>query len=104
MQNSTGAMRAIFCSAGLSLAIVAGLGGAVSAQSAYTPTNDVDMILSYAPGGGLDLFARKVIDIIREEKLAPITIKPENRSGGSGAVGWGWVWSSARSASTSRAV
>lgn len=61
------------------------------AQSPYVPKGDVQMIISYAPGGGLDLFARKVIDIIREDKLAPVIVKPENRSGGSGAVGWGWV-------------
>lgn len=77
--------------AALGAGALIGLPATVLGQSGYTPKGDVQMVISYAPGGGLDLFARKVIDIIREEKLAPVVIKPENRSGGSGAVGWGWV-------------
>lgn len=80
------AMRILAVSASIAIT-------AVSTASAadWKPEKDVEMIISYAPGGGLDLFARKVIDIARSEKLAPVNINPENKSGGSGAVGWGWV-------------
>ncbi|HEX5934198.1 MAG TPA: tripartite tricarboxylate transporter substrate binding protein [Pseudorhizobium sp.] len=77
-------LRLVIASASISVATIA-------TASEWKPEKDVEMIISYAPGGGLDLFARKVIDVVRSEKLAPVNINPENRSGGSGAVGWGWV-------------
>lgn len=74
-------------------ALVAMLAASMSSAGAadWKPSKDAEMIISYAPGGGLDLFARKVIDVIRQDKLATVNINPENKSGGSGAVGWGWV-------------
>jgi putative tricarboxylic transport membrane protein len=91
MQNAKGAARALFRLATLLMAFGTPVANSAYAQSGWTPQKDVQMIISYAPGGGLDLFARKVIDIIREEKLATVNITPDNKSGGSGAVGWGWV-------------
>lgn len=79
-------MRFVAVSASLTVATVS-----TASASEWKPEKDVEMIISYAPGGGLDLFARKVIDVVRVEKLAPVNINPENKSGGSGAVGWGWV-------------
>ena len=91
MHTAMGAPRSLIRSAMFVLATTVGVTASAPAWSGWVPQKDVEMVISYAPGGGLDLFARKVIDIIREEKLVPVNITPSNRSGGSGAVGWGWV-------------
>jgi putative tricarboxylic transport membrane protein len=51
------------------------------------PVKPIEMISPTSAGGGSDLVARTVADIIAKEKLLPQPIFIQNRAGGGGAVG-----------------
>jgi len=57
----------------------------VAAQS--YPVKPIEMISPTNAGGGSDLVARMVADIIGKEKLLPQPVIIQNRAGGGGAVG-----------------
>ncbi len=63
-----------------------------SAQDRY-PSKRLDWTIAFGPGGGNDIMSRNLISILEKYKLYPETIVPENRPGGSGAKGWGYVFS-----------
>jgi putative tricarboxylic transport membrane protein len=68
-----------------------GSGGSGSAED--YPSQDLDWTVAFGPGGGNDLMARKLVEIIQADKLYPANITVENREGGSGATGWGYLLS-----------
>jgi putative tricarboxylic transport membrane protein len=61
------------------------------AQENY-PSEQLDWTIAFGPGGGNDIMARTLIDIITKHNLYPGEIVAENREGGSGAVGWGYLY------------
>jgi putative tricarboxylic transport membrane protein len=63
-----------------------------SAQDKY-PNKRLEWTIAFGPGGGNDIMSRTLISIIEKYKLYPDNIVPENRAGGSGAKGWGFVFS-----------
>ena len=63
------------------------------AQETYPSTDDtLDWTIAFGPGGGNDIMARTIIDILTKYDLYPGDISAENRAGGSGAVGWGYLF------------
>ena len=68
--------------------------GGVAAQEAY-PSERLDWTIAFGPGGGNDIMARTIVDILGKYDLYPSDISVENRAGGSGAVGWGHLYSQA---------
>jgi putative tricarboxylic transport membrane protein len=77
-----------FISALLALALLA---APAIAQEKY-PTQRLNWIIAFGPGGGNDIMARTLISILEKYKLYPANIVAENRAGGSGAVGWGHLF------------
>jgi putative tricarboxylic transport membrane protein len=77
-------------SALLAVAVLAG--APASAEDKY-PSKRLDWTIAFGPGGGNDIMSRTLISIIEKYKLYPDNIVPENRAGGSGAKGWGYVFS-----------
>jgi putative tricarboxylic transport membrane protein len=69
-------------------------GGAL-AQDYPDPTQRLDWTIAFGPGGGNDIMARTLIDILDKHDLYPGDIVAENRQGGSGAVGWGYLYNQA---------
>ncbi|MBG6184778.1 putative tricarboxylic transport membrane protein [Arthrobacter sp. CAN_A214] len=61
------------------------------------PSEDMDWTIAFGAGGGNDIMARTMVDIINQYELYPENISLENREGGSGATGWGYVFSKAGS-------
>jgi len=55
------------------------------------PERDITMIIPFGVGGGSDTLARTIGNVIGELKALPVQILPENRPGGSGAVGYSSV-------------
>lgn len=55
------------------------------------PSEDMDWTIAFGPGGGNDIMARTIVDILQREELYPENIVVENRDGGSGATGWGYL-------------
>lgn len=85
--------RRHFVTAALAAALVAPLllPAAGLAQDKY-PSKRLDWTIAFGPGGGNDIMSRTIIEILEKYKLYPETIVAENRPGGSGAVGWGYLY------------
>ncbi len=56
------------------------------------PSQRLNWTIAFGPGGGNDIMSRTLIDIMEKYKLYPANIVAENRAGGSGAVGWGYLF------------
>ncbi|MEJ1994356.1 MAG: tripartite tricarboxylate transporter substrate-binding protein [Limibacillus sp.] len=61
------------------------------------PSEPLEWTIAFGPGGGNDIMSRTLIDILEKYELYPEDISAENRAGGSGAVGWGYLYSKAGS-------
>ena len=68
-----------------------------AAQDYPSPDETLDWTIAFGPGGGNDIMARTIIDILDAYDLYPGDIRAENRAGGSGAVGWGYLHAQAGS-------
>lgn len=55
------------------------------------PNKTLNVIIPFGPGGGTDLYLRKIMEIMQKEEIYTENVKIENREGGSGAVGWGFL-------------
>jgi putative tricarboxylic transport membrane protein len=62
-----------------------------AAAQDFDPNGQVTVIVTSSPGGGSDTVTRTLTDIIRSHKLAETNMVVENRTGGSGAVGYSYV-------------
>jgi len=78
----------------LAAAIAMPLAFASPAIAQEYPSTDetLDWTIAFGPGGGNDIMARSIIEILNKYDLYPGDIKAENRAGGSGAVGWGYLF------------
>jgi putative tricarboxylic transport membrane protein len=56
------------------------------------PTRAAEFVISTAPGGGSDIYARFMQGVIEELKLSPQPVQPTNKEGGSGAVAFTYVF------------
>lgn len=74
------------------VAVALVLAAPAAAQDRY-PSKRLDWTISFGPGGGNDIMSRTLISILEKYKLYPGQIVAENRPGGSGAKGWGYVFS-----------
>jgi putative tricarboxylic transport membrane protein len=72
-----------------------GSGGGTSESAENYPSQKLDWTIAFGPGGGNDIMSRKLVQIIQDQKLYPADIAVENREGGSGATGWGYLLSKA---------
>jgi tripartite-type tricarboxylate transporter receptor subunit TctC len=69
----------------LLLALIAGMPGLVSAQSAF-PTRPLELTVLFGPGSGADLLARKLAELAARDLGQPVAVV--NRTGAGGAVGY----------------
>lgn len=74
------------------LAAAALVATGAQAQAPY-PGERLNWTIAFGPGGGNDIMSRTIISILEKYKLYPGQIVAENRPGGSGAKGWGYVFS-----------
>ena len=68
------------------LAACAALTCAIPAHADWAPTKPVELVVHTGPGGGSDLLARAMANMIEKEKLSPQRIQVINKPGGNGAV------------------
>lgn len=52
----------------------------------FKPSGPIEVVVHSKAGGGSDLFARAIADMMREENIIPHRMQVTNKSGGSGAV------------------
>ena len=74
-----------------SVALVALLAMPAPRAAQSFPSRPLEFIVHTSPGGGTDVFARAVADIINREKLLPQPVQVANRTGGSGAIAYNYV-------------
>ena len=55
------------------------------------PSKPIELVVHTSPGGGSDLVARIVAEIIAREKLLPQVLVVQNRPGGGGAIAQNYV-------------
>ena len=84
--RTTKRFAALAAAAALTLAAAPAL-----AQDRY-PSKRLDWTIAFGPGGGNDIMSRTLISILEKYKLYPDTIVADNKPGGSGAKGWGFVF------------
>jgi putative tricarboxylic transport membrane protein len=65
-----------------------GVPDARAQQPAWTPTKNVEFIVTSGGGGGTDVFARTVQAAIAKHDLVPVSVIVTNKGGGSGAEGF----------------
>jgi putative tricarboxylic transport membrane protein len=75
------------------LAACGGDSGGDNASADAYPSEPLDWTIAFGPGGGNDIMARTMVDILQKEELYPENIEVQNREGGSGATGWGYLFS-----------
>lgn len=76
-------MRTGFALKILLAGVVAMSAGVVLAQG-FQPTRPIEFVVHTGPGGGADVLARALVVIIDKEKLAPVRIQVNNKTGGGG--------------------
>lgn len=73
------------------------LAAGCEAQSAGSaedfPSDSTELVIAFGPGGGNDIMSRTLAGILEDEGIYPERVLPENREGGAGATGWGYVFS-----------
>jgi putative tricarboxylic transport membrane protein len=63
-----------------------------SVAASVQPTRAVEFVISTAPGGGSDVYARIWQGIIETQKFSPQPVQPLNKEGASGAVAFQYVF------------
>lgn len=71
--------------------IAAGVACAQTPSTAAYPSKPVEFIVHTSPGGGTDVFARAVADIITRNKLVAQPVNVMNRPGGGGIIAFNYV-------------
>jgi putative tricarboxylic transport membrane protein len=83
------------CAVMAAMVLPATLATSALAQGYPDASKRLDWTIAFGAGGGNDIMARTMIDILKKYDLYPGEIVAENRAGGSGAVGWGYVFGKA---------
>jgi len=75
---------------GIALSLLFSLAAAPSAAQSY-PSRQVELVVHVNPGGGTDVFARLIMEILNKEKLISQPMIVSSRTGGAGAVAFNYV-------------
>jgi putative tricarboxylic transport membrane protein len=57
----------------------------------YKPSRPIEVVVHTAPGGGSDVFARAIAEMVDKEKLVAQRLAVANKSGGSGATAMAYL-------------
>ena len=82
--------------AGLVLAACGDAAGRYERLARDYPHETLQWTIPFGPGGGNDIMARTLIEILQRYDLYPRPIVARNRAAGSGAVGWGYLFRQAK--------
>src|ERR671919_1005736 len=57
----------------------------------FKPNKSIEVVVHTGPGGGSDLFARAIAELLQKEKLVPQRLQVVNKSGGGSAVAMSYL-------------
>ena len=63
----------------------------LAAAAQFKPSKPIEMIVHTAAGGGADILARFISQLVDKEKLAPVRITVNNKPGGNGVTAMNYV-------------
>jgi len=75
----------------IALAASSAFGAGQGEQKAKYPEKTIEFVVPASPGGGSDILARLILDIIQKNKLVDGNIVIVNKPGGGGAVGLAYM-------------
>jgi putative tricarboxylic transport membrane protein len=61
------------------------------AAAQFKPTKPIEFIVHTGPGGGADVLARFISNVVDKEKLAPVRMQVNNKAGGGGLTAMHYV-------------
>jgi putative tricarboxylic transport membrane protein len=65
--------------------------GATAAAQSFKPVKPIQAVVHTGPGGGSDIFARAIADIMEKEKLLPQRLHVVNKAGGGSATAMAYL-------------
>lgn len=77
--------------ASIAIAACAAALAAAPVWAQFKPTKPVEFIVHTGPGGGADVLARFIAQVIEKENLAPVRFQVNNKSGGGGLTAMAYV-------------
>lgn len=80
-------LRSVFCGA----VVAAALLPAAAVAADYKPTRPIEVVVHTGPGGGADVLARFIAQVVEKEKLAPVRMQVVNKTGGGGLTAMSYV-------------
>ncbi len=87
-------LRVAAAAAGTAVLVAACGGNEPSTTSTDNyPTEPLEVTVAFGPGGGSDIMARKIVDILEQEEIYTEDIEVVNKDGGSGSEGWSYLQS-----------
>lgn len=66
----------------LIIVLTGGLIGTLAWAQGYKPSRPVEVVVHSAPGGGSDVFARAIVEMVEKEKLLPQRMQVVNKTAG----------------------
>lgn len=72
-------------------ALAAALVAVPAVAAEYKPTRPIEVVVHTGPGGGADVLARFIAQVVEKEKLAPVRMQVVNKSGGGGLTAMSYV-------------
>lgn len=85
------ASRCRYCAALVVSLACGSLAAPAAAQSAWKPSQNVELMVPSAAGGGFDRTGRAIQKLWQTRKLLDVTTSIVNKPGGGGAVGWAYL-------------
>jgi putative tricarboxylic transport membrane protein len=70
--------------------VVVALAAPLSAQT-FKPTKPIEAVVHTGPGGGSDIFARAIAELMEKDKLLPQRLQVVNKSGGNSATAMAYL-------------
>jgi len=74
----------------LALAVMAGIPLAAWAQG-FKPAKPIEFVVHTGPGGGADVLARFIANAMEKEKVLPVRMQVNNKTGGGGATAMAYL-------------
>ena len=75
----------------LSLLLAACLAAGPVLAQGFKPSKPIEIVVHTGPGGGADVLARTLATIVEKEKLLPVRMQVNNKTGGNGATAMSYL-------------
>src|SRR5688572_26992817 len=73
------------------VAVLTALSGERAGSQEFKPSRQIEAVVHTGPGGGSDLLARAIAEMLQKEKLVPQRLQVVNKSGGGSAVAMSYL-------------